>query len=412
MNALRPGIGSDGNGGNGMVPEIGNGGGNQGDGNGNQGGGNGNQGSQGGGDGNGIGNGNQGGGNGSQGGGNGNQGGGNDNQGRKLLDHNSGGGDRRALVQRFLVTAWLNFLANAQPAPPPDLVHEAIEWLNATAPGPVNPSDDVWSNCGERPSGGSGLSTRCGEQIKDDLEATFFCEVLPTIPPALAPLAGLPPDATERISVQCLQNVDDALAVVGSSTENTLDTFTASNALDSAYECASALSFVSNMSDSFSLRRLLSTDEGHVSAATWLSSIFERTGQLLSVQVPPNATLVAMGSAIMLGASVNVKDSMAGAHVVLPVPRDAVVQGAAIKEWSVPIEGASNFAPVSGVLEVQASSVGGQPLTRQHNPSMLLCEEGVDPSACVIQLQVPVLFESLLFGTDDPTQSRCVCMWG
>eukprot|EP00967_Tisochrysis_lutea_P063288 scaffold81575_cov15-Tisochrysis_lutea.AAC.1 len=59
-----------------------------------------------------------------------------------------------------------------------------------------------------------------------------------------------------------------------------------------------------------------------------------------------------------------------------------------------------------GVLEVQANSVGGQAPVLQDNTSMITCEEAVEPSACVIQVQLPVLFEGLLL---DP--SRCVG-WG
>lgn len=56
-------------------------------------------------------------------------------------------------MQGMLVGEWLNFLATAQPAvswpaPPPDVLREAMEWLNATAPGPVSPSNDFWSGCG------------------------------------------------------------------------------------------------------------------------------------------------------------------------------------------------------------------------------------------------------------------------
>jgi hypothetical protein len=50
-------------------------------------------------------------------------------------------------VLRFLVSAWLNFLANAQPATPPGLVDEAVRWLNATAGQSVQPSDSTWSDC-------------------------------------------------------------------------------------------------------------------------------------------------------------------------------------------------------------------------------------------------------------------------
>jgi len=51
------------------------------------------------------------------------------------------------MVQRFLVAAWLNFLANAQLPPSEHLVHEAILWLDATAGQTVAGSDDAWSGC-------------------------------------------------------------------------------------------------------------------------------------------------------------------------------------------------------------------------------------------------------------------------
>jgi hypothetical protein len=58
-------------------------------------------------------------------------------------------------MTRFLVTAWLNFLANAQPPPSADIMHEAIHWLNSTASQQnVHPSDDAWSGCGGNGSGG------------------------------------------------------------------------------------------------------------------------------------------------------------------------------------------------------------------------------------------------------------------
>ena len=41
-------------------------------------------------------------------------------------------------------------------------------------------------------------------------------------------------------------------------------------------------------------------------------------GRLLGLQVPPGVTLIASGNAIILGASVNSQNSMAGAFVELP----------------------------------------------------------------------------------------------